>query len=971
MNEAMPPAKPRKQKFLPLREITINSRPLIKRAIQFSCDGDLVVTADDSVHVFVPEFPDLSQRREKLKALIQAQQDGRPVESILAGEDDSSDEEDAEGMPKKYTYQPLRAQYSEGGKHIPVSFPPLDPRVNRELFAAQRLPFPYEGFVHADGSAASAAAAAFSPSPGSSASEYDDDSFGSDDDYSSDRSSASDATVPGLGPHRPRGAGYGPITGTGSSMNHVVAVGWSPSGLGVNRRPVLGVLTGAGTLAVFGDGGGSTRILPRANQGMLQRRELNAWIVLWGVGERLVLPGQQTEVSEYLRAFAWAAEVGPGQALLATANDVKEVAVVSVQCVHDALASRPPGAASSEEAEEGMGEEAVWLVREVARFKAEGPHKPSNPLDPDWVPHGTSFGLRWSPWLETADSRTCVLSYIDRNYVGFRRITIRNPWVKGEAPNLEVEDRDMYGICLHLSTDAFVEFEDAIWTHGDTMSCRGLISTGFSLRPFEVALRGGPMAAPGPHKVWDCRTAYRDDGSDASQNPICDLIIHPPDLSNPTPVPLYTLVRMTATSTTQDWYETNVPAPDDLDADPRPQWVRTIAQKLDVRIPADMHLTRNYDDDSFSEGSGSDSDDEDDEEGGHDGDVDDDDDDDEEEEEDGDDDEDLDMEDDAEGHQGTRIYSKGGEATVHEMPEIHPHRFRIHGLTLSPGGGVVAALVSSHSTQHPERGGWHTVKSSVLFGHRSRRLRRLREVAAQLEQWKAAYGGGGGGSTIPIHPDLLEQMLADNAHDASGAGMIRSPQYARLTTEAKLFENLYGDGPEVPGLHYFAAPPPSSPPSFTTTTTTAAAAAAAAAAPINIVNTNTTHHPDSNTGPSTHAGRSLALRHLFAPALAAQTCDLCSLPLDQRHGALSGCRNGHFFGTCATSGLAVQTPGATRRCGACGRRTLRADALLARIPPASDGGGGGGGGGDAVKREDVVRLLGSGVCGSCGGKFLT
>ncbi len=343
--------------YLPLREITLNSRPIAKRAIRFSCDGDLAVTADDSVHVFVPEFPDLSKRREKLKA--QAAATGH--QHAINPQDDTSDESDDDNpASQQYTHQPLRAQFSEGAKHMPVSFPPLDPRVNRELFLAQKLPFPYEGALDADPQDLDSAADDSAPS--------DDD----DDDAAFD-SDGSNGSGAGLGFNRPYGAGYGPITGVGSSMNHVVAIGWSPSGLGVNRRPVLAVLTGSGTIAVFGDGGEVDNILPRANEGMLQRRELNSWVVLWGVGERLIVPGQQAEVSEYLRGFAWAREVGPGQALLATVNDVGEVAVLGVQCVFVEEEGRVEVSGRAE-AREG----AVWLVREVARFKAEGPHEGSN-----------------------------------------------------------------------------------------------------------------------------------------------------------------------------------------------------------------------------------------------------------------------------------------------------------------------------------------------------------------------------------------------------------------------------------------------------------------------------------------------------------------------------------------------------------------------------------------------------------------
>jgi hypothetical protein len=344
-------------KFLPLREITINSRPLVRRAIQFSCDGDLAVTADDSVHVFSPEFPDLSKRRERIKARMSGHQYGIAANgSWSVGDESSDDEDDDSAGSKKYNHQPLRAQYSEGSKHMPVSFPPLDPRVNRELFLAEKSPFPYEGAVDAEGQEA----------------ESNDESAGSDDAYDSEDDEGEGA---GLGSNRPFGAGYGPITGVGSSMNHVVAIAWSPSGLGVNRRPILGILTGSGTLAMFGDGSDFHNILPRANEGMLQRRELNSWVVLWGVGERLIVPGQQTEVSEYIRGFAWAREIAPGQALLATINDTKEVAIISVQCV---LVADDTKAKGDIPFRTELWENVVWLVHEVARFKAEGPHEASN-----------------------------------------------------------------------------------------------------------------------------------------------------------------------------------------------------------------------------------------------------------------------------------------------------------------------------------------------------------------------------------------------------------------------------------------------------------------------------------------------------------------------------------------------------------------------------------------------------------------
>ncbi|GAB1319216.1 Gpi-anchor transamidase-like protein [Madurella fahalii] len=873
----MATSKPNRHKFLPLREITLNSRPLVKRAIQFSCDGDLAVTADDSVHIFVPEFPDLSRRRENRTRQLYEEHDGTVAAARWPdnGEESSSDGEEYDNstVPQRYNHQTFRAQYSEGSKHMPVSYPPLDPRVNKELYTAAGIPFPYEGAIDADNDANTEGGSGDGSDESTDSDAYDEED--------------GDGEAGGLGFNRPYGAGYGPITGVGSSMNHVVSVGWSPSGLGVNRRPILAVLTGSGTLTMYGDSSAFTNILPRANEGMLQRRELNSWIVLWGVGERLVVPGQQTEISECIRGFSWAHEMGPGQALLATINDVKEVGIISVQSVSVQGENKSKGDLSFRiEPRETV----VWLVREIARFKAEGPHTTQDQMDPDFVPCGTSFGLRWGPWLETDGSRTCVLSFTDRNYVGFKRVTVKDPWIRGELPNLEVESNDIDGRCLHLSSDAFVEFEDGIWTHGPVKSCRGLIVTGFHVKTFELVLSGDANHNHEKHTVWDCGTAY-DDGDHVSQNPIVDLVIHPPDFLRPTPIPLYTLIRMSATPTTKDWFETNVPPPSDPTVDARPQWVRSIAQKLEVLVPVDMHLKRNYTGESDSDGgsgSGSDNDDE--------GDLDAD---------------DLGMDSDDDEN----IDAGLGYNQIVEIPEIHPYRYRLHGLTLSPGGGVAAVLASSHSTQHPERGGWHTVRSSVLFGHKPRR-RRHRQLQRQGQNPSIDHG----------NDQLIDPQVMDTP-------VVTPDINSHLTTEAKLFEYLYGGGPEVPGIHYY--PATSTAPQHDNTN-----------------NNNTTSSSSSSSNNNT-----AKLRRMFAPALENQICDLCGARMNIRKGSLSGCEKGHFFGTCATSGLAVQTPGGTRSCGACGLRTMRAEVLVAKM--AESGG------------DEVRKLVGEGVCGACGGKFLS
>lgn len=162
------------------------------------------------------------------------------------------------------------------------------------------------------------------------------------------------------------GAGTGVIGGAGSSLNHVVAVEWSPSGLGRNLRPVLAVLTGCGSLAVYGEGGplpfGSTakpsRVMGRGKSAV---RDLQSWLVLWAVGENFVVPGQEEfGYGEFVKAFAWCQEVGTGRALLSYMNDLREIVILCVGTTFQRTA-------------EGL-EEAVWNVQEIFRMETGGPH---------------------------------------------------------------------------------------------------------------------------------------------------------------------------------------------------------------------------------------------------------------------------------------------------------------------------------------------------------------------------------------------------------------------------------------------------------------------------------------------------------------------------------------------------------------------------------------------------------------------
>lgn len=83
--------------------------------------------------------------------------------------------------------------------------------------------------------------------------------------------------------------------------------------------------------------------------------------------------------------------------------------------------------------------------------------------DPDFVPGGSSYSLRWSPWVKGDETWTCLLSYMDKNYIGFRRVTLNaTTWNPVEVPVVTCDPQDWDGRCLHLAVDAFLEFENTV-----------------------------------------------------------------------------------------------------------------------------------------------------------------------------------------------------------------------------------------------------------------------------------------------------------------------------------------------------------------------------------------------------------------------------------------------------------------------------------------------------------------------------
>ncbi|KOS17455.1 hypothetical protein ESCO_002896 [Escovopsis weberi] len=521
-----------------------------------------------------------------------------------------------------------------------------------------------------------------------------------------------------------RGVGRGAIAGSGSALGQVVRVEWSPSGLGCNLRPVLAALATNGSVVALGEHVDRRRA---AEASGTRARSFKNWKMLWGLGANLPVPDADCDagywrMDERVTAFSWARGVAPGRALCAYATDAGEVGVMSVQYHHPSPARRgdkehesggtpiqTDDAAAAAADDDDNDDDDVWDLKELGRFDAGGPHGTADSADPDFVPGGSIFSLRWSPWLVCDGYRTATIAYIAAHYVGFRRVTVYGDWERGEVPNIVVEDADTTGICLCLSSDASVEWEDAIWPEGDdAFVARGVIATPFVVKPFQVALNSVLAEPIKDHSPRECSSQYPGE-DEASTNPITGLVIHPPDPRMKPEVPHYTAVRLSATPTNADWYQTNLPE----HLAPLPQWAEDLGDqtaRLVGRGAALEGVDSDFDSDS----------------------------------------------DDAEdSHAPSRPAGL----------QVHPHRFRLWGLALSPGGACSALLASRHSTQHPDRRGF----CSVHF------------------DWRVPDGRAAPTTTLT------------STTATTSASTSTTVTTTPLTTEGRMWEWMYGMGDDVPG----------------------------------------------------------------------------------------------------------------------------------------------------------------------------
>ncbi|KAI0161929.1 hypothetical protein GGR52DRAFT_561744 [Hypoxylon sp. FL1284] len=508
--------------------------------------------------------------------------------------------------------------------------------------------------------------------------------------------------IPGGG-----GGGSGTVTSQGGSMNHGVALEWSPPGLGRMNRSALAVLTGAGNIIVYCEGAsdGMNAFPVRGHNA----RSLRPWVAAWGIGAGLLLPrahGHEAEyLKEYITAFAWAGDTDGRGALMAYANNDDEVVIISVQSKHNSDAT--------------SGDCGLWKVEEVARFVAEGPHPKLDFTDPDYSPSNSSFSLSWSPWLKRGSSKTTMISYVTNNYVGFREITVSWPRKAMVTPNVKVSAADNDGVCLHLSTDAFVVWEDLIWTIGASKTCRGMIATPSKAQAFQVSF-GNKEFNIASHTTDECGTTYpRADDDGPNQNPITGLIIHPPSLSQTTDTPSYSLVRLSATHENDAWYQTNLPLPPNPeDGAVGPKWATEINQLVEHRLP--RALANRLASDRASIKSGGVSSDED---------------------SDADEDEDDSSEFDA----------NDAMAGIDTEDQVHVNRIRIWGMTASPGAGITAVFITQYGTILPGRDTFAGHKCRVLFGRYDGSTDRnegtnsvlaMKKLSTEARAWEWMFGGG-------------------------------------------------------------------------------------------------------------------------------------------------------------------------------------------------------------------------------------
>ncbi|KIH86362.1 hypothetical protein SPBR_08382 [Sporothrix brasiliensis 5110] len=444
---------------LDLVPIDLDAVPFASNALEWSADGVLAAATTDSVHILTPQF-------------MTASGGPMPIYDGLANEGNSDQDDDTQdqGDNRFATETGARKQFGGSGRRILVGYPRLDHTINQPLYQ--------EWAAH---------------HPGDDQGQWQ-------------------ADAPKIS------AGSGSISGSGSTMNSVVSIAWSPSGVGYNERCVLGVLTASGMLIIYGDpldGGerddASTSSSGQRVSGNRNSYDTSRWEVLWAVGERTAVPGQK-KPGECITSFAWtnacdaivektptlaaAYHRAETKALLVYQTDRRDIVVLDVS--HSRY----------------IDGRVTWKVAEMERIKAAaGAHltgqwtRPGAPsvTDFSFVPHSTPFGLRCSPWmvekvplgpdLQPESLLTCIIGYTALHYVGFRRLSlVLRPDVSSGRRTIFIDTKDISGFCAFMGANAVLRFEDCLWRVDDDLQtgvpkkrsqCRGVVATPMTLKAFE------------------------------------------------------------------------------------------------------------------------------------------------------------------------------------------------------------------------------------------------------------------------------------------------------------------------------------------------------------------------------------------------------------------------------------------------------------------------------------------------------
>lgn len=283
------------------------------------------------------------------------------------------------------------------------------------------------------------------------------------------------------------------------------------------------------------------------------------------------------------------------------------------------------------------------------------------------------------------------------------------------------------------------------------------MATPNKVQPFQVTFgstRPAEMATP--HSTDVCNTTYPPyDESDETTNPIVGLTIHDPDLTKPTSGPFFSLVRLSATSSNDNWYQTNLPvAPTPDGLKPRPRWAEEISRIVDEAQPLALAY-RPLNPDGTAPEAGEDGEDG---EGGAEGGAG------EEDDEESEWDSDADLDKDEFQEEMSRL---------DETERVNPTRVRIWGMAASAGGGTTAVFATLNSTLKPERHTFAGLRCRVLFAPPlvppdPAALARKR-LSTEGRVWEWMYGGGppvpgARPRGAPADPAETSPASARNAH---------------------------------------------------------------------------------------------------------------------------------------------------------------------------------------------------------------